>query len=630
VALKKIYEDKLDQQSSSKYLHDLNTEEQITRGQFYIERYRTLKAEMEPIEEEHSNLERLYTCDRDVIDNAPNSFIPLIAPIIDGQMASITEQNLVSNVKGKRYSDQAYARDAQMCIDLILKENDVRSRLKTGVKRYSLFGWMAISVDYDPTAMDNFGLATIRFDPIHKVFVDGNIKDMADAQDAAYIIQEIGYKSIMWARNKYGDDIADFLAKNNSEAIFNADAKNDEQFSFMLLKVWHRNNKKGNLQLIEMDGNGFILEESSPDKPYFEWVENRYPIFFAGLYQEEGEFARFGDGKRLKFMQETLNKLWDEVIVAIQYSSQGKKFVDIEAGGCDPEEVADSDPSKPVICRDPQRNIYVLQGKGINPIVLQIINLLLSEAQRVARFSALMTGNGTGEKITATQAGIQQQQGNSSITDKKADISSVLAKACKYAMEICMEKWVTGLDTWEDDKKEKPYWLDVKKMTNVPVLVPPDKNFTDKWDKKQPDKPLPEFIQWIANEDIKDDTGNVIHKKGTQMSKKAEFDIEISIGEGLPTNKMALYNIIISLAQLQVIDETTGQPKPLLGYTQVKKMVEDLIGIPIDDAMEEAKQGLTNAGMPLPQQPKVGSVNMNANIPNANVSGNVGGGGGMV
>ena len=101
---------------------------------------------------------------------------------------------------------------------------------------------------------------------------------------------------------------------------------------------------------------------------------------------------------------------------------------------------------------------------------------------------------------------------------------------------------------------------------------------------------------------------------------------------------MALYNIILSLAQLQLIDETTGQPKPLLGYTQAKQMIEDLVGIPIDDALEEAKQGLTNAGIPLPQPPlggDVGPVNVNPNIPGANMSGNMsgaaqGGGGVMV
>lgn len=639
-AYKNIFEDKLDQQYAGKSLHELNTEEQILRGQFYIEKYNSLKAEMDPIEEEHNELERLYKCDRDLIPDAPNSFIPLIAPIIDGQIASITEQDLVSVVKGKRYSDQAYTRDAQKAIDLIFRENDTRARLKSGVRRYSLFGWMVISVDYDPTAMDNFGLATLRFDPIHKVFVDGNVKDMADYQDAAYIIQEIGFKSILWARNKYGDDIADFLQKNNSEAEFNKGAKRDEQYSFKLLRVWHRNNKKGNLQKIEMDGNGFILEESSPDKSYYEWVENKYPIFFAGLYQEEGEFARFGDGKRLKFMQETLNRLWDEVIWAIQYSCQGKKYID-PAGECDPEEVADADPSKPVICKDPTRNIYIAQGKGINPVVIQIINLLLTEAQRVARFSALMTGNSTGEKITATQAGIQKEQGNSNINDKKMDISSALGKAAKYAMEICMEKWVTGLDIWEDDQRKKPYWLDVKKLIEIPIMVPPNKNFTDKWDKNHPDKPLPEFIEWIADEDITDEEGNIIHEKGKKLSKKADFDIEISIGEGLPTNKMALYNIILSLAQLQLLDETTGQLKPLLGYAQAKQMIEDLVGIPIDDALEEAKQGLTNAGIPLPQPPngmnggKVAPVNVNPNIPGANMSGNMsgaatGGGGVMV
>lgn len=324
-------------------------------------------------------------------------------------------------------------------------------------------------------------------------------------------------------------------------------------------------------------------------------------------------------------MQELLNNLYNEVITAIQYNSQGKKFID-PAGNCDPDEVADADPSKPVICNDPKNNVYVLQGTGIHPVVLQIITLIVQESQRVARFSALMTGNSTGERITATQAGLQQQQGNTNISDKKQDVSSALSKAAQYGLEICMEKWNSGVDIYEDDQHKKAKWLDVRRLAKIPVQVPIDGNFKQQWkDKNESDHtdlPLPEFMNSVASEDIMDDNGEMLHAKGTPISKKANFDIEISIGEGLPTNKIAVYNIILSLAQLQLIDESTGMPRPLLGYSQVKRMIEDLVGLPIDEALEDAKQTFNQYGIP---QPKVPPVNVNPNIPGANMGGNMSG-----
>jgi len=621
-----LYEDKY-YQVTRKSINDLNTEEQIKRGMFYLDRYNALKSEMEELKTEHEELEKMYSADIEEVEGSPNACIPLIAPIVDGHISSMTEQNIVSNVKGKRISDHEFSRDAQLAIDLTLKENDIRQRLKDGIKRYILFGWCVCAIDYDEGAFDGIGLSTLRFPPIHSVFVDGNIKNMMDYQDAQYIIEEVGFQSLMWARKEYGDDIADVIQINNSDNYDNADVSLDEQFSFMYLKVWHRNNKKGNLQLLEMDGTGFVMRESDPDKPYYKYTENKYPYEFCGLYQKEGEFARFGEGKRLKYLEKLLNNLYNEIILSVQYSSQGKKYIDPVAGGCDPDEVANPDPRIPVICSNPRENVYIAQGTGINAVVVNLVQMIVSEAQRISRFSALMTGNDTGGKITATQAGIQTQQGNTNISDKKADTSNMLGKSAKQSLEIEMEKWQTGVDIYEDEKKEKKKWLDIRRLSKIPVLVPADENYIERHMKNNPDMERPEFMQFLASEDIEKD-GEVI-KKGTPISKKANFDIDISIGEGLPTNKIALYNIVLSLAQLQVIDENTGQPKPLLGYNQVKKMIEDLVGLPIDDSLEEAKQGLNQYGIP---QPNIKPINVNANVPGANMSGamsgaSMGGGG---
>jgi hypothetical protein len=79
-----------------------------------------------------------------------------------------------------------------------------------------------------------------------------------------------------------------------------------------------------------------------------------------------------------------------------------------------------------------------------------------------------------------------------------------------------------------------------------------------------------------------------------------------------------LYNIILQRAQLQLIDETTGMPRPLLSFQQVQKMIQDLIGLPIESALDEAnkmKQQYPQAfGQQMQQQQKQQPLGMNGNI----------------
>lgn len=618
-----IYEDKYYQQGSNKTYTDLNTPEQAKRGQFYRQRYDALKAEMLARETKWEKIEKQYKCEREEKEGCPNSFIPITAPIINGQIASIVDQNIAAKVKGIGPSDQEFASSGQKIVDLVFRCNSIKQILKPVTGRYLKFGVGWFALDWDENALDGFGMPKIRCPQTTKVFIDGNIKDTVDYQKGQYLIEEVGYQSIMWARQEFGDDYADHLMVRAGDSDFNAEITDDEQFSFMYLKVWHRNNKWGNLQLLEMDSTGFVLRESDPESPYYEYVNNQYPYYPVGLYQEEGEFHRFGDGQLLYFMQDTINKLYDEVITACKFSAQSRTFID-PAGEMDPDEF-DSDPSHPVPCKDPRANVFIASPGTINPVVERLIQNIMNEARRATRFSDLMAGTSPGEKITATQAGIQTNQGNTGISDKKGDISEGLKFVANYIIGMCMELWESGQWFRITEDKDDFEWVDARQLTKIPILIPADEKFKKKWKEKHPDTDIshmPKFMQYEPNRDVEDE-GEIIAKAGQPQTKQAVFDIDVSIGEGLPTNKLALYNIILSLAQMQLIDEQTGQPRPLIGFQQGRRMIEELIGIQFEAYVEDNEKMLQSMGMPgmMPQQPKIGPINMSPNIPGANQNG---------
>jgi hypothetical protein len=573
--LSEIYENKYDQKTFSQARDEVNTKEERERADFYISKYRQLKTEIQPMLEEWERIEKLYRCEREKkSENDPNSFDPIILPVVEGQTAAMGEKNISASVKGEGYSDQRFAHTGQILTDYAYRHIRIKSKVKQGIRRYVLNGTGCFAIGWNADALDGFGLPDWRTPQVSKVFVDGKIKNLMDVEKAEYIIEEIGSFSILSARKEYGDEIAEAVSLGNTDPDFDADNSMDDKDSFTKLHVWTRNNDEGNLQRLEISLCGVMLEESDPAKPFYEHVENQYPYKFFGLYPQEGRFHRFGDGKLLEKLQILLNNLWDECVIAAKYSAQAELYADPDAG-LDPDQ-RDGDPSHPIFVREPTKNVHTVQGQGINQVIFTIINLILNEIQRITRFSTLMMGSAPGREITATQSGIMVQQGNSGVDDKRGDVSEAIAESTMYMLGLMMEFWPAGKAIRITEESDDIEWVDARNLKSIPAMIPTDTEFENKWRAVNPTKPVPKFMQ--------------LETEGKPQTKKAMFDIEVSIGEGLPTNKLALLNVILSLSKMILPDEVTGQPRSLLSYQQVQKIIEDVIGIPIMKLMPEAEK----------------------------------------
>jgi hypothetical protein len=261
-----------------------------------------------------------------------------------------------------------------------------------------------------------------------------------------------------------------------------------------------------------------------------------------------------------------------------------------------------------------------------------------------------MNGNQPAEQMTATQAGIQVQQGNVTMNDKRYDISDAMGDALVYCIGLLMEFWPAAEALRVTKDKDEFEWVDVAQLSKIPVMVPADKEFRSKWKTQHPDSPAEMTPKWMqlfddaSEEYIKDwktnhadEIANGAEIPTTEPATKfIDFEISMSIGEGLPSNKVALYNILLSLAQLMLIDEMTGQPKPVLSLQQFMEKAEELLGITLEEAQAQGMpMGMNPQGGIVPQQangqmpnmPQGGQgqpvqpVNNNAYIPGANMGG---------
>ena len=594
-----IFEDGYNQKTDFDNVREkLMDKEEIKRADFYSKEYSELKAEKESLEEEWIQIQDAFSSDRTEDETGREiPFVNVMTSNIEGQLATMTERNIKASIQGKGVSDEGLANTLEPAADAIFRENKIRRKIKKIGRRYLLYGNTFVVVGWDKDRLTE-GMPTIITPVMTDILIDGKIKDFDDINDADFVIREVGSKSIIWARRKFGDEMAEAITLGQQISM-DGDIAHDDIHSFTYLEIWTKNNEQENLQLIKMTTTGLLLEESDAAKPYYTHVNNKYPVFAIELYPMLNKLHGFGDGKLLLPLQRLVNRLYDEIILAIKFSSQGRTYVDPKAR-LNPNEFAEADPKKPIIVNNPTQTIKTERGVGINAVVFNLLEQVFRKVEEVTRFSALMTGNDTQGAMTATQSNIMMQQGNTGVTDKQTDISRMMSDVLEYCLGLSLQFWTTEkafrIANVDDDESRTYEWISPSRYKEVPIKVPATREYIANFRKNNPKGKTPTMML-------------LTDKAGTTMTKNIELDIKVSVGEGMPNNKAAMYQMVLQLAQTQIVDSASGQPRSLFSYKQVKDMMEDILGIRI----KESEKG-TVAEVP-------GGGKMNMNAPSANVEG---------
>jgi hypothetical protein len=571
-----IEEDKNTQQGSTSFT-DLMTPEQMKRGSYYQNIYLQRRGEVDgKYKTDWEYLQQLYECKRfRPIDkpDAPNNFVPLLTPTVEGQVASMMESDIDFRHVTNNPAHESYMRQFDAASEYYRTKTKFKPHFKDFARTYDLLGNGYVTISWEKNITKSksapSGIPRISVPPVLSILVDGRIKDAKDLQYADYIIHEIGFQTVAWARREYGDAIADALNTGyNRQEGLDPDISYDDTNTFTLLHVWTRSNPEQNLQLIEMDTNGLIFRESDSKKPYYENVDNEYPFAIARMIPQLGQFYGIGDGAILRPMQETVNNLTDEVEIAARFSSQTRLFVDKKSHMS--LKSLTSDPSQPIPCDDPNGNILPVPGSGVNNVVFNMIEFLLREAQKATRFNETMTGNTQGASATATQINTQLTQGSVGIKDKKTDLAEVMGWADMYALKLCIEKWDKPF--WASIGDGKSIWIDPVSMSKASGAVPTSaKRVKEALDLSfQTGEPanIPDFETVEGAEDA------------------IEFSTKVIIGESVPKGRTDMYNIMLGLAQMQVMGKD-GVPEPLISADRLRQGMEDILGMKLRTAEEE-------------------------------------------
>jgi hypothetical protein len=592
------------------------TQDEIKDVDTFITELTQRRGDMGTFFSEWDDIEKQYRNDQPEISGRPNSRVNIMNANIEGQVSALVEQNIAITTRGEGPSDEGFAGWARIGLDWTLRKNHIKRILDVHERRRLKFGAAWLTPSWDANACNGFGLAKITPSPINKIYIDGKIKDPLRVQEADSQYETIN-QSKQYAIETYGKEKADAIDYGGREfadnGVFIEEETMDDETAFTQILRWSRH--EGKLRLQEFSGCGLLLYDSHKKgkrkdnqkkaeydhKPYYKYVNNKYPCFFTGMYPIEGSLYGFGDGKLLKPLQDLINELYDKIRVCarpniVLFDTNSEiDLSDFDENSLEP---------RPYDGQASQNPITVEKWGEINAAWWSLLDRIHAETQRVTRFSDLMIGQSKSSD-TATEAAIQQQQGNSATDHKKLMLQETLVEVCEYCLGLMMEFYTEAKAFRISEDKSDYQWIDFRKLTEIPVMKPATEAYTRQYKASNPTAETP---QW-----------ELMEENGKPMTKNIDLDIEISIGAGLPKNKAFLWQMIEKLSGIIGISKD-GMQQPLVYVDELRKFVKDYLGIPLN---EEEMQNMIASPMGTPESMPMQNANAPLSMGGSPMTGNL-------
>ena len=193
-------------------------------------------------------------------DSDPCSNINVIHPMVEGQVALLVEQNISVNALPVTPGDKTFAERATGILEFIKARNNMHSVIERHERSREKYGSGILRVIYDPDKLSGVGLPIIESVPIQNICIDPCITDAEKIEEAEFIIEKV-VKSIFWAKENYGDEIAAQIDENfflfGEGDVFDEESADGKNAKYLHLLVWTI--EEGELRLVEMSGCGVIL-----------------------------------------------------------------------------------------------------------------------------------------------------------------------------------------------------------------------------------------------------------------------------------------------------------------------------------------------------------------------------------
>lgn len=484
-------------------------------------------------------------------DTDPASNTNIINPNVEGQVAYLIEQNLAIQARGRGPSDVPFADTVRIILEFVKERNKMRRKLDVHERRRKKFGTGIFRVLFDPDMLDGMGLPWIEPCNPAYVFPDPNITDIYRINEGRFLIETM-MKSISWARESgmYDIDRVNAIQPGyepmETQWVFGEEDGESDEISrdhYLHMLVWFRDKvtvededgkrTEWRMRLVEMSGDGIILRDTKDD-PNFVIPGNRYPYFFTPDMYREGTVWGKGTAELLVDTQDLINDIDDQIRINARLTGNPQRWVHTSSG-IDPDKVTNEGGLVIPTDIDGNNAIGYLTPPNMPQYIINRRDQALGiERQIQTRFSDQQAGIKQQGVGTATEALALQQGASAGVAHSKMLLEETLSDMFEYILELCMEYWTEEQAFRITERDDDFIFFRPSSLKEVPTLIPATDSYTQT------------FMRQLEEMGIPTDNIESTPKfmPIPESTKKAAFDISVTVGSGLPTNKAFVYTLI--------------------------------------------------------------------------------------
>lgn len=516
----------------------------------------------------------------------PNSNTNIIKPIIDSQIADLVDKPQAVSAKGVELSDELYAIQTQHMLDYVLDHNKFKQKLDLAEHDRLELGTSVYKVYFDEDALGGRGLPTYEVVNPANFFPDPKLTSYTQLQDAEFIIHAT-WKPLSWFRRvfpKRGKYIQRQLHVLYDPKIFVGDNSDESDYSTSqraLLLEFYTRDDDGELYCLSVAQN-ILLQDTREEKGKLQ-RRDMYPFVVIPCYPQRGVLWGQGDVELLIPTQDIVNELDDQIRINARLMGNPQIAFGIGAGrGFDPRKWTSA-----AGLRVPMRDVNafrVIEGRPVSPDVINRREKAFTEADIISGRPDVTRGQQP-SGVTAFRAiAALQQAGQKGTVHKKEMLKEGFRQVLQLLYDEMIENW--DEEMWVRIEGQMPDYkfYDPRKLREVEQLIPNE----------------------MAGEDL---PGEPEHKvledeNGKPMTRVAEFDLNITIGDGLPSDKAFIFDMIVDLSKIAI------EGKPVIFWRELREYLREEVGLPLRDEeeMTQDQQQMPGMGGPMPGMPPEGMM----------------------
>lgn len=523
----------------------------------------------------------------------PNSNTNIIKPIIDSQIADLVDKPQSVQAAGIELSDDLYSVQVQHMLDYVLSHNKFKQKLEVGEHDRLELGTSVYKVWFDDDALGGRGLPTYDIINPANFFPDPKLTSYYLLQEAEFVIHAT-WKPLSWFRKQFPERGKYVIRQLNvlyDPKIYVGDNSDESEYvtsqRALCIECYMRD-EKGKLYCLTVSQH-IVLQDTRKESGKLQ-IHDKYPFVVVPCYPQRGVLWGQGDVEVLIPTQDLVNDLDDQIRVNARLMGNPQIAFGIGAGRSFDARKWTSVAGLRVPMRDVNA-FRVIEAKAVSSDVINRREKAFQEADVISGRPDVTRGeNPSG--VTAFRAiSALQQAGQKGVVHKKEMLKAGFNEVLCLLYDEIINNW--SEEMWIRIEGQVPdyQFYDPRKLKEIEQLIP-NELFTGEDNNTEPEH-IP----------LTDD-------KGKSIKRTAEFDLQLSIGDGLPNDKAFIFDMIVDLAKMQV------EGKPVIFWNELREYLRDEVGIPLKNEDEMMQQQ-----MPMGQDPMTAMGGMPPGAPQPMQSG---------